>query len=77
MKLRLQEFIELVRENKLMEAITYSRKYLSTYSETNMKDIQMVMVTLAFSNNIADNSKIGKYKVLFIIITIIITIIIC
>lgn len=50
-KLRLQEFIELVRANKMMDAIHYARKYLSTWGLTNMKELQQAMATLAFKSN--------------------------
>lgn len=47
--LRCQEFIELLRNNKRIEGIQYARKYLSAFSDTNMKDIQAVMGCIAFS----------------------------
>jgi hypothetical protein len=42
-KLRLQEFIELVRAERMMDAIMYARKYLSVWSSTNMKELQTVL----------------------------------
>lgn len=61
-KLRLQEFIELVRANKMMDAIHYARKYLSTWGLTNMKELQQAMATLAFKSN----TDCPGYKVLLL-----------
>lgn len=60
-KLRLQEFIELVRGERMMEAIIYARKYLAPWGSTNMKELQQAMATLAFKSN---TDCIG-YKMLF------------
>jgi macrophage erythroblast attacher len=46
--LRLQEYIELVRERKLLAAIQYSKKYLTPWSETHLKEIQQASGLLAF-----------------------------
>jgi len=59
--LRIQEFIELVRSNSLMDAITYARKHLAAFAETNMKEIQTAMATLAFKKE----TTCDKYKDLF------------
>jgi len=59
--LRIQEFIELVRSNKLPLAITYARKHLSPCASTNMKEIQQAMATLAFLKH----TKCEKYKTMF------------
>jgi predicted metal-binding membrane protein len=50
-KLRLQEFIELVRGERMIEAIMYARKYLASWGATNMKELQQAMATLAFKTN--------------------------
>jgi hypothetical protein len=50
-KLRLQEFIELVRGERMIEAIMYARKYLASWGATNMKELQQAMATLAFKSN--------------------------
>ncbi|KND01537.1 glucose-induced degradation complex subunit FYV10 [Spizellomyces punctatus DAOM BR117] len=47
--IRLQEYIELVRQQKKEEAIKYSRKYLTAWHVTHMKEIQQAMALLAFS----------------------------
>ncbi|KAJ4970575.1 hypothetical protein NE237_003674 [Protea cynaroides] len=60
-QLRLQEFIELVRADNNLEAITYAQKYLAPWGATYMKDLQHVMATLAFRSN----TECATYKVLF------------
>lgn len=50
-QLRLQEFIELVRADNNMRAISYARKYLAPWGATHMKELQRVMATLAFRSN--------------------------
>ncbi|KAG6553161.1 hypothetical protein Mapa_005220 [Marchantia paleacea] len=60
-KLRLQEFIELVRSEKMMEAIMYARKHLAPWGSTNMKELQQAMATLAFKSN----TDCASYKILF------------
>eukprot|EP01133_Synstelium_polycarpum_P003504 gene3504-4003_t len=59
--LRIQEFIELVRENKLIAAINYSRQHLAPNASTNMKEIQRVMATLVFCKD----TTCQKYRPLF------------
>ncbi|KAK0591794.1 hypothetical protein LWI29_008264 [Acer saccharum] len=60
-QLRLQEFIELVRAENNLRAITYARKYLAPWGATHMKELQRVMATLAFKSN----TECTTYKVLF------------
>ncbi|CAA3027080.1 protein MAEA homolog [Olea europaea var. sylvestris] len=60
-QLRLQEFIELVRAENNLRAITYAQKHLSPWGATHMKELQRVMATLAFRSN----TECAKYKVLF------------
>lgn len=60
-QLRLQEFIELVRANKCIKAIEYSRKYLSPWGVTNISELQRVVATLCFKSN----TECEIYKVLF------------
>ncbi|CAG4970780.1 unnamed protein product [Colias eurytheme] len=45
---RLQEFIELVREDKRLEAVRYAKKHFSTYEDGQLEDIQHCMGMLAF-----------------------------
>jgi hypothetical protein len=67
-KLRLQEFIELVREEQMMEAVTYARKYLASWGSTNMKELQQAMATLAFkSNTDCASYKVGSWVVASIV----------
>ncbi|PHT80878.1 hypothetical protein T459_13893 [Capsicum annuum] len=60
-QLRMQEFIELVRAENMMRAITYARKYLAPWGSTHMKELQRVLATLAFKSN----TECTTYKVLF------------
>ncbi|XAR56123.1 hypothetical protein NMG60_11036469 [Bertholletia excelsa] len=60
-QLRLQEFIELVRAENNLRAITYARKYLAPWGATHMKELQRVMATLAFKSG----TECLTYKVLF------------
>eukprot|EP00741_Cyanophora_paradoxa_P009159 tig00001471_g8870.t1 len=47
-RLRLQEYVELLRAGRLMDAIAYSRKHLAPSAGTYMKEIQQAMAALAF-----------------------------
>uniref|UniRef100_A0A7C8YPA2 Macrophage erythroblast attacher n=1 Tax=Opuntia streptacantha TaxID=393608 RepID=A0A7C8YPA2_OPUST len=60
-QLRLQEFIELVRADNNMRAISYARKYLAPWGATHMKELQRVLATLAFRSS----TECATYKVLF------------
>ncbi|XP_043700596.1 protein MAEA homolog [Telopea speciosissima] len=60
-QLRLQEFIELVRADNNLQAITYAQKYLAPWGATHMKELQRVMATLAFKSN----TECAAYKVFF------------
>ncbi|KAJ8564943.1 hypothetical protein K7X08_001403 [Anisodus acutangulus] len=60
-QLRLQEFVELVRAENMMWAITYARKYLAPWGSIHMKELQRVLATLAFKSN----TECTTYKVLF------------
>ncbi|VVC95154.1 unnamed protein product, partial [Leptidea sinapis] len=46
--IRIQEFIELVREERRLEAVRYAKKHFSTYEEGQLHDIQHCMGMLAF-----------------------------
>ncbi|KAG5456974.1 MAG: CTLH/CRA C-terminal to lish motif domain-containing protein, partial [Olpidium bornovanus] len=48
-QLRLQEYVELVRARKLVDAIAYAKKYLVSWADAHMKEIQTAMGLLAFS----------------------------
>ncbi|TYH76589.1 hypothetical protein ES332_D04G096800v1 [Gossypium tomentosum] len=60
-QLRLQEFVELVRAENYMRAISYARRYLSPWGATHLKEFQRVMITLA----VRSHTECAKYKVLF------------
>ncbi|KAJ3346175.1 GID complex subunit containing RING finger motif [Kappamyces sp. JEL0680] len=60
-QLRLQEYIELVRERKILPAIQYSKKYLVSWSDTHLKEIQQASGLLAFE----PTTECHVYKALF------------
>eukprot|EP00891_Asterochloris_glomerata_P002826 jgi/Astpho2/2826/e_gw1.00050.131.1_t len=47
-KLRIQEFVELVRAGKMLEAITYARQHLAQWAGSHMQELQTVVALLAF-----------------------------
>ncbi len=47
-ELRLQEYIELARARKAMEAISYARKHLVPWQETHLSDILHANTLIAF-----------------------------
>ncbi|KAL4091664.1 hypothetical protein QTP88_026320 [Uroleucon formosanum] len=59
--LRIQEFIELVRQDKRLDAVRHARKYISTFEDTRMDEVQQCMVLLAFPTD----TEISPYKEMF------------
>lgn len=59
--LRMQEFIELVRSNRRMDAIKHARKHFPSFEEEHLASIQQVMALLAFPVT----TEIECYKTLF------------
>lgn len=59
--LRVQEFIELIRSDRRMDAIKHARKHFSAFEEEHLPTIQQVMALLAFQVNTA----LSPYKALF------------
>ncbi|KAL6760719.1 CTLH/CRA C-terminal to lish motif domain-containing protein [Haematococcus lacustris] len=47
-KLRVQEFVELVRNERRMEAVAYARAHLAVWAATYMPELQRAMALLAF-----------------------------
>ncbi|CAI8047840.1 E3 ubiquitin-protein transferase MAEA [Geodia barretti] len=60
-QLRLQDFIELVRLNRRVQAIKYARKHFGNSSDHLLKDIQQAMGLLAFDHS----TRIKRYQKLF------------
>ncbi|CAH0721040.1 unnamed protein product, partial [Brenthis ino] len=56
--IRIQEFIELVREDKRLEAVRYAKKHFSAYEEGQLEDIQHCMGMLAFPKD----TEVEPYK---------------
>lgn len=48
-ELRLQQYIELIRSAKLLEAMQHARKYLVPYQATHTEEIRKASALLAFS----------------------------
>jgi len=46
--LRIQEFIQLIKEDKRLDAVKHARKYFSTYENGQLQDVQRCMALLAF-----------------------------
>ncbi|WVF71475.1 hypothetical protein IAT40_006281 [Kwoniella sp. CBS 6097] len=59
--LRLQEFIELCRKRDIPSAIAYSRKNLSPWAGTHMKELQQGMTLLTFG----EKTGVGLYRKLY------------
>ncbi|PPQ80552.1 hypothetical protein CVT25_001586 [Psilocybe cyanescens] len=59
--LRMQEYIELSRARKTLEAISYSKKYLISWHDTHLSQIRQLSALLAFPPNTA----CGPYKRLY------------
>jgi hypothetical protein len=57
--LRLQEYIELCRKKQQTDALAYAQKYLSTWQETHMREIEQAMSLLFFGQG----TNVGIYKV--------------
>ncbi|XP_013142487.1 PREDICTED: macrophage erythroblast attacher [Papilio polytes] len=49
--IRIQEFIELVRAERRLEAVRYAKKHFSSYEEGQLRDIQHCMGMLAFPSD--------------------------
>ncbi|KAJ9116612.1 hypothetical protein QFC20_000545 [Naganishia adeliensis] len=56
--LRLQEYIELCRKKQQTDALAYAQKYLSTWQETHMREIEQTMSLLFFGQG----TNVGIYK---------------
>lgn len=50
-KLRVQEFVELIRSDRRMEAIKHARKHFPSFEDEHLATIQQVMALLAFPVN--------------------------
>lgn len=57
-RLRQQEFIELVKQNKKIEAINHARKYLSGIDDSQQEELEHIMGLLAYPLD----TKIEPYK---------------
>lgn len=46
--LRIQEFVELIRSDRRIDAIKHSRKHFPSFEDEHLNVIQQVMALLAF-----------------------------
>jgi macrophage erythroblast attacher len=60
-KLYVQQFIELVRQERRLDAIAYARGYLEPWATLYMAELQRAVATLAFS----PRTRCAPYKALF------------
>ncbi len=59
--MRQQEFIELVRSQRCVEAVHHARKHFVNLNATQLIDVQKSMVLLAY----AKSSDASNYQVIF------------
>ena len=59
LRLRQQEFVELVRSSKRMDAVNHARKYFSVVDVEHMPKVQQLMGLLAFT----EDTKVSPYMV--------------
>ncbi|CAH0555399.1 unnamed protein product [Brassicogethes aeneus] len=60
-KLRIQEFVELIRNDRRMDAIKHSRKHFPSFKDEHLNTIQQAMALLAFPVT----TVIERYRTLF------------
>ncbi|GLH06491.1 uncharacterized protein GBIM_11993 [Gryllus bimaculatus] len=56
--LRIQEFVELVRNDQRMDAVRHARKHFSSFEDDQLQDVQHCMALLAFPTN----TELSPYK---------------
>lgn len=56
--LRIQEFVELVKADKRMDAVRHARKYFTIFEDEQLQDVQHCMALLAFPTN----TELSPYK---------------
>lgn len=60
-QVRVQEFVELIREDRRLEAVRHAQKYFPAFEQEQLKEIRECMALLAFSVS----TEIEKYQKLF------------
>ena len=50
-KLRVEEFVELIRNNNREQSVKHARKYFPAFEKTQLKDICKCMALLAYQTN--------------------------
>ncbi|XP_026293937.1 E3 ubiquitin-protein transferase MAEA [Frankliniella occidentalis] len=56
--LRIQEYVELVRADKRVDAVRHARKHFSNFEDDQLQDVQHCMALLAFPTN----TELSPYK---------------
>ena len=59
--LRQQEFIELIRAQKCVEAVFHARKYFVSLTPQQLIDVQKSMVLLVYAKSSEASSHVNKY----------------
>lgn len=65
--LRIQEFVELIRSDRRIDAIKHARKHFPSFEEEHLSTIQQVMALLAFP---VTTGKPDDFDSCFLILTI-------
>jgi macrophage erythroblast attacher len=65
-KLRMQGFIELVRQDKKSDALLYARTQLSPMAADHVQEIQQAMTTLAFAD--PQKTALAEYQVQYLLL---------
>lgn len=60
-QLRVQEFVELIRQERRVDAVKHARKYFPDFYHDQLKEIRQCMALLAFPTN----TEVEPYKSLF------------
>ncbi len=66
--LRQQEFIELIKNQRCLDAVYHSRKYFVNLNPTQLVDVQKSMVLLAYAKSADSASSQVKYRINAILI---------
>lgn len=47
-QLRVQDFVELIRDDRRLDAVKHARKYFRSFEQDHLKEIRQCMALLAF-----------------------------
>jgi macrophage erythroblast attacher len=60
-QLRVQEFVELIRQNSRVDAVKHAQRYFPLFEQEQLKDISQYMALLAYPTNTGDISCIDLF----------------